>query len=210
MQGLRSFRSWCAVAVVLLWTAAAAAAEPPIGEVIGVRGAVFLATGAGREALKPRQPVHRADTIIAEAGKAKILLNDGSIISVGNDSRLRLSQYQGTATGGLMIRLRLLDGVLRLFVNRATAGGGFEIDTETAVAAVRGTDWLIEVVPGRTGVAIIKGVVAVSGVGPQQHAVVLLQRSGDGVDVRRGEPPGPVHPWSHDRFAATLARASFD
>lgn len=209
MQRLRSFASGSAVAVLLLWTAGTAAAESPIGEVLGVRGAVFLAAGAGREALIPRQPVHRADTIIAQDGKAEILLNDGSIISVGSNSRLQLSQYEGTANGRLMARLRLLDGVLRLFVNRATGGGVFEIETETAVAAVRGTDWLIEAVPGRTGVAIIKGTIAVSGVGAQRQAVVLLQRPGDGVDVRRGEPPGPVHPWSHDRFAATLARATF-
>ena len=209
MQRLRSYVPWCVAAAFLLWAAGASAADVLIGTVIGVRGAVFRENRSERQALTSRQPVHLGDTIIAEDGKAEILLNDGSIVSVGAKSRLVLSQYK-SVSNGLTTRFRLLRGVLRLFVNRATSGGEFEIETETAVAAVRGTDWLMEVVPGRTSVAILHGIIAVSGVGAHQNAVVLLEKPGDGIDVTMGEAPGPVHPWSRERLAAVLARASFN
>ncbi|MGO8916536.1 MAG: FecR domain-containing protein [Stellaceae bacterium] len=205
----RSFPAWCVAAAVLFWATGASADDQLIGTVIAVRGEVFRQAGPDRQALTSRQPVHLADTIIAGGGKAKILLNDGSIVSIGENSRLALAQYQSVGNR-LTTRLHLFEGVLRLFVNRSTAGGRFEIESETAVAAVRGTDWLIEAVPDRTGVAIIQGVVAVSGLGPHQQATVLLEKPGDGVDVRRGEPPGAVHPWSRERFDTLSAHASFD
>ncbi len=209
MQRLRSFSPWCVAAVFLLWAASASAADLIIGTAIGVRGVVLRESGGERQALKPHDAVHLGDTIVAEDGKAEILLNDGSIVSVGAKSRLVLSQYK-SVSNALTTRFHLFEGVLRLFVNRATAGGEFEIETETAVAAVRGTDWLMEVVPGRTGVAILHGIIAVSGVGAQRNAVVVLQKPGDGVDVKIGEAPGPIHPWSRERLAAVLARASFN
>jgi hypothetical protein len=39
---------------------------------------------------------------------------------------------------------------------------------------------------------------------------VLLAKSGQGTDVRRGEPPTAVTTWGAERFQATVARASFE
>jgi hypothetical protein len=189
--------------------APAAAAAPTVATVIGVEGVVLREAGGERHALALRDALRLDDTLVSDAGKAKILFNDGSIVSLGEHSRLALVQYQSVANGRSTL-LRLFDGVIRIFVNRATAGGAFEIRTETAVAAVRGTDWLMEAVPGRTGVALITGIVAVSGVREDRNAVVLLQHPGDGVDIAESKPPGPVHTWAPKRFQSLLARASFD
>jgi hypothetical protein len=209
MKKLRRFVLGCLLAAILLPPGRAAAASPPIATVIALRGEVFREAGGNRQPLQLRDALRLDDTLVSEAGKAKLLLNDGSIVSLGEHSRLMLVHYQSVANGRSTL-LRLFDGVIRIFVNRATAGGAFEIRTETAVAAVRGTDWLMEAVPGRTGVAIISGVVAVSGVGAEASAVVLLQHPGDGVDVAKDKPPEAVHRWAPKRFQSVLARASFD
>jgi hypothetical protein len=209
MHKLKLLLLGCLAAAFLLRAGCAFAEDALIGTVIGLRGAVFREAGGHRQALTLRAPLHVTDTVVAAAGKVEILLNDGSIVTIGENSRLALAQYQSVANGRTTL-LHLFGGVLRVFVNRATAGGEFEIETETAVAAVRGTDWLMEAVPGRTGVAIIHGVVAVSGRGAERQAVAVLEKPGDGVDVASGKPPGPVHPWSRERFAATLARASLE
>ncbi|HYM03633.1 MAG TPA: FecR domain-containing protein, partial [Stellaceae bacterium] len=117
--------------------------------------------------------------------------------------------YQ-SAANGLKTQLGLLQGVLRFFVKRSIVGAQFEVDTETAVAAVRGTDWLMEATPDRTSVAVLQGVVAVSGRGAPAGAPALLEQPGQGIDVVRGEALKPVHPWSAERLATTLARATFD
>jgi hypothetical protein len=207
MGKLTRFLLGCLTAALLLQANATFAAELTVGTVIGVRGDVFNEAGGNRQHLVLREPVHLEDTLVADAGKAKILLNDGSIISLGEHSRLALRQYQGIANGRRTI-LHLFNGVLRMFVNRATAGGAFEVETETAVAAVRGTDWLMEAVPEKTSVAIISGIVAVTG--RAGGAAALLQRPGDGVDVPSGKPPEAVHRWGQQRFQSLLARASFE
>ena len=209
MPKLPALASVLLAAVLLLWTDAASAADVIIGSVLAVRGEVWREDGATHEALTAREPLHPADTIVSGAGKAKISLNDGSIISIGENSRVSLAEYQ-SVSNGLRTRLRLLAGALRLLVNRITAGGQFEIETDTALAAVRGTDWLIEAVPDRTSVAILRGAVAVSGRGAFAQTTVVLDRPGQGVDIRPGAAPGAVTPWGAQRLADTLARATYD
>lgn len=209
MPKLRSYLGYCLVVVAILWTGSARSDDIVVGSVIGVRGDVALETAGERHALALRDPVHVADTIVSGAGKAKIALNDGSIVSVGENSRVVFRDYQSTANG-LKTRLGLLQGVLHFFVKRSVAGAQFEVDTETAVAAVRGTDWLMEATPDRTSVAVLQGAVAVSGRGESAGPPALLDQPGQGVDVARGEARMPVRLWSAERLATTLARASFD
>ena len=203
-------RSVLLIGIVLsLWTASAHGAEIALAEVIALRGDVFVETGAAKNRLALRQALHRGDMLVSDAGKAKILFNDGSIVSLGENSRLRLADYRGTGST-LGTRLFLVTGVLRLFVNRTAAGGSFEVESETATAAVRGTDWLIDVTPERTSVAVLQGAVAVSGIGMHTGNTVLLDAPGLGVDVPRMAAPESVHPWARQRLDTTLARASFD
>jgi hypothetical protein len=212
MRQGRSVRHWLyALLVICLapFGAAAPAGELIIGTVLAVRGDVFRDHGGNREPLAAKTPLHPADVIVSGAGKAKIGLNDGTVICVGENSRLQIAEYQ-SASNGLKTRLDLRWGVLRLLVNRSGAGGQFEVESETAVAAVRGTDWLIEVTPERTSVAVLQGAVAVSGRGGSAAAAVLLATPGQGTDVRRGAPPSAVTTWGTERFAATVARASFE
>jgi hypothetical protein len=153
--------------------------------------------------------VHERDAIVATDGKAKIALDDGTIISISENTRVRISQFR-KAAHATKTRLELVSGALRLLVAKVAPNGHFEIETETAIAAVRGTDWLIEVAPDRTSVALLQGNVAVTARDPQARGSVVLREPGQGTDVRRGAAPTPPVPWGARRLADLLARATFN
>jgi hypothetical protein len=189
------------------WGWGAAAADVVVGSVVAVRGAVFSDAGAGQQPLTVNAPVHRGETIVTVAGKAKIALKDGTILSIGENSRMLVHHSASGASANIAVGL--VSGVLRPLVVRATTTGRFEVETQTAIAAVRGTDWVIEATPERTSVAVLQGVVAVSG-RTDRKATVVLRSPGQGTDVHRGSAPTPAVPWGTKRLADVLARATFD
>jgi ferric-dicitrate binding protein FerR (iron transport regulator) len=83
------------------------------------------------------------------------------------------------------------------------AGPGFAVVTPQAIAAVRGTKWVVDVQAGRTSVFVVSGRVAVQR--PTSSASVLLG-PGEGVDVERGTAPLTVRRWPAARVSALLAR----
>ena len=180
----------CFLAIAICWASAALAADVIVGSVRAVRGTVFLDSGSGPQPLTVNAPVHSGDAIISNAGKAQIVLADGTIVSVGENSRVRIATRERAAneTG---TRLGLVSGVLRLLVAKMTPAGKFEVETETAIAAVRGTDWVIEATPERTAVAIVSGVIAVSGRDGNAHRALPRRRERDA----RGS--GAVSPCGH-------------
>lgn len=194
--------------ILAAWALSASAAAEVIGSVLATRGEVFSEASAGPQPLAANASVHRGDAIVTAAGKVKIALHDGTILSIGEHSRVRLSDHAGKGAS-TTIRVQLLSGVLRPLVIRTTSRGSFEVETETAIAAVRGTDWVVAVTPERTSVAVLSGVVAVTNrEGPRTTEVLRLP--GHGTDVLKGRPPTPAGPWGIKRLAEILARATFD
>lgn len=189
------------------WPCNACAADLVVGSVVAVRGAVFAHVSAGQQPLVVNSPVHRGESIVTGAGKAKIALTDGTIVSIGENSHVRLADFSGTPAAS-KITLELVTGVLRPLV-KSVSTGSFEVQTETAIAAVRGTDWVIEVAQNRTSVAVLRGVVAVFG-RSDRRAGAVLRLPGHGTDVSAGSAPTPPAPWGIKRLADVLARATFD
>lgn len=196
-------------AVALLFPCETARAqEPVVGEVVALRGAVFQEAGGSMRPLTANASIHAQDAIVAAEGKARIALDDGTVISVGEHTRVRIAQYRHSQNA-VSARLELLSGALRLFTKKVAPRGSFEVETETAIAAVRGTDWLIESTPARTSVALLRGVVTVNSRSSATAAVVLRQ-PGSGTDVARNAAPTAPAPWGAGRLADLLARATFD
>lgn len=195
--------------LLVVSSVAAFASDVVVGSVLAVRGAVFRDSGESQQPLMANAPINLGDTIVSTTGKAKIALNDGTIISVGENSRVRVADFE-SPTNNAKTRVSLISGALRLLVNKIPSPGKFEVETETAIAAVRGTDWVIEVTHDQTSVALLSGVVAVSGRDPAAQSTVELFLAGQGTDVRRGAAPTPVVNWGTQRFTNTVARATFE
>ena len=187
----------------------ASAADVVVGSVLAVRGAVFSDTAAGQQPLVVNAAVHRGDTIVTVAGKAKIALNDGSIISIGENSRVAACRLRRQGLEQRRSRVTLLTGVLRAARrHRTTSPGTFEVETETAIAAVRGTDWVIEATPERTSVAVrARRRRRHQSRRPPTDGAASLARSRH----RRaaGRASDAAVPWGIKRLADVLARATF-
>jgi ferric-dicitrate binding protein FerR (iron transport regulator) len=91
-----------------------------------------------------------------------------------------------------------------LLVNAPARSGGraFQVKTPQAIAAVRGTEWAVDVTGAKTAVFVLSGRVSVRR--PAGPAVGL--RSGEGVDVEAGMAPAEVKSWSSQRAATLMAR----
>jgi hypothetical protein len=80
--------------------------------------------------------------------------------------------------------------------------GAFQILTPQAIAAVRGTGYIVDVEADTTSVFVMRGEVAVSRADGSE--TVVLQ-AGDGADVSPGKPIQPVI-WGQERAERLLAR----
>jgi hypothetical protein len=197
------------VAAMLFYVASGCAiAADAVGMVVAVRGNVYIEAAGAPQPLVANASVRTGDAIVSRDGKAKIALDDGSIVSVGENTRVRIERLEHSR-GFLRARLAIVSGVLRLLIAKVAPDGNFELESETAIAAVRGTDWVVDATPDQTSVAVLKGKVAVSGRGAAAASTVLLASPGQGTDVRRGSPPTPPIPWGPRRLADVLARATF-
>jgi hypothetical protein len=204
-------RQSCGALLLALASSAAPAlaADEIVGSVLAVRGVVFADVQGAPEPLAVNAPVRAGVAIVSHDGKAKIALHDGSVISIGENARVRIDAHDGAARKA-KTKLALIAGALRLFVSKASTDGSFEVESETAIAAVRGTDWIVDATRDHTAVAVLSGRVAVTGREAAAGSTVLLTAPGEGTDVRRGTAPTPPVPWGARRLADVLARATFN
>ena len=99
----------------------------------------------------------------AHSGRVRAGLTDGSILSVGSDSELRVVQHDATSQ---QTSLELNYGKVRNQVTNITkAGGKYELKTPNAVIGVIGTDFAAAFKSNKTTVLCFKGHVKVTPLG---------------------------------------------
>ncbi|MGE3539917.1 MAG: FecR domain-containing protein [Candidatus Tectimicrobiota bacterium] len=158
--------------------------------------------------LQPGSPVFAEDTIQTQASaKVQMLLIDATELSLGERATMTLSQLvfapeRHTHRGVVSIA----QGIFRAVTKTVLPQTRFEIRTGTAVAAVRGTQWLGEVTPESTAIVVIQGEVAVSHSDPSISGTTSLSR-GLGSEVHGRTPPTPAKKWAEARVF-TLLRAT--
>ena len=190
-----------AILLVAFWTAAAAAAEPVAHVATLVGEAVVAPPGAApARKLAAGAPLRQGDSVsTGRQSRLKIVLEDGSVLQLGAETTLTVTLFAGPRES----RSVLLDaprGVLRALVEALSPGARFEIRANTAVASVRGTDFMMEMKEGAAAVVVLEGAVVVAGPG----GFVALA-PGEGTDVPLGAPPRPVVRWGQARVDRLLA-----
>ncbi len=184
------------VLLVLLGPAAAEAAEP-VARVAALAGsAVAAPPGAGQaRALEPGAALNEGDSVsTGRDSRLKLAFEDGSVLQLGAETTLTITLFAGPRES----RSVLLDaprGVFRAIVEKLSPGARFEIRANTAVASVRGTDFMAEAKDDGAAVFVVEGVVVVAGPG----GFVTLH-DGEGTDVPVGAAPRPVVRWGQGRI----------
>jgi hypothetical protein len=205
-------RRWMQAALAAIaWVGATRglAAQEVVAQVVRVQGQVTKAGGGGEGPLTASAPIAIGDTVVTAAGaKADLRFTDGSLLTVGPSSRVEIARFApDTAGSQAEALLSLLSGIIKLIVNDGARWSRFAVESETAVASVRGTEWLVDAAKGKTAVFVLRGNVEVAGRGAEAGSVTL--GPGQGTDVVVGAAPTPPKLWGPKRRFEALTRVSW-
>jgi hypothetical protein len=164
---------------------------------------------AGGQSLKLGSPLAVGSEVQTDANsRLRMTCRDGSSMVVGAASRLRIEAFEMNGAQRSEARFQLAVGLIG---QKVAAGGGWNVRTPTAVTAVRGTEYIVEVKEDQaTAVLMQSGSVDVRAAGPQSRslaaALPLIALAGAlGTDCRSGQCTAAA-PWSAERVKALTDR----
>ncbi len=189
--------------LLLVWTLPVAAQEP-VGRAVAKVGSVTVLRAGAGGTLQLGDPLYQIDRVLSgPKSRVKVEFLDGSVLVIGADSEVAITEYllgdEGARRNALFDLLR---GILQATVAGAPAGG-FDIRTRIAVASTQAADWAIELTEEQVSVFVIEGQVQVTG---YQDGVSKLVEAGFGSDTKVGLRAGNPRPWSENRVNDMLAR----
>ncbi len=163
--------------LVFLFAGSAVASEPEVGMMFGVAQIQNAVQGASREAVKG-ESLQPGDVIVVE-GKGMVVVteDDGSVqVRVTGDSAL---QYDGVSEDGA--HQYTVPGGLSWF--KVRPGTKLDVQTQTLVASVRGTEFGVSFSNGVASVAVLSGNVETRDSGGRTST----QDPGSSVSVSEGD-----------------------
>ncbi|GBD95913.1 MAG TPA: hypothetical protein ENG83_00900 [Nitrospirae bacterium] len=165
------------------------------GEILTVKGNVYLIRDARKDNAEPRMRILLKDTVETDRkSRTKLFFIDDSILNLGELSRIEIEEYLYSPEKKRSKSIyRLLNGLLKIVVGNSD----LEIHTPTAVAAARGTKFIIWVEgSGKemfTGIITMESEVVVKNIIESIAGEVTL-KSGQMSRVYMGKPPEAVQP----------------
>lgn len=168
-----------------------------------VKGDVQIKSGKDGKMSKGKigGKVFPKDTIITgKDSRAKIVMVDNNVLNISPDSRIEIENYEYAPDQGKKeVLLNVLYGKVRSKVEQKYDGetSKFQVKTRTAVAGVRGTDFIASYVPATNASSVVtfEGTVAFGQLGPggRIENPVAVGR-GQFTEVRGSAPPEPPKP----------------
>ncbi|HMU74535.1 MAG TPA: FecR family protein, partial [Elusimicrobiota bacterium] len=122
-------------------------------------------------------------------GKAELRMSEGHRLSVREKTTVTVV----SGGKGLQYQFRVISGRVRAFVRKLAAKSRFEIRTPLAVAAVRGTEFEMEVLDrGTSRLSVIEGVVSFKDLDGLFNEVSVVK--GQCVTIEPNQAPKPPEP----------------
>jgi len=149
--------------VALLALAVSADQSEKFGRVVLALGNVTAQQGGNAaRALKAGDAVFMGDKVATDfEGRAKLLLDDRSVVSLGPKSEMELTALRSPEVPKTSVKL--LFGRLWANVQKIVgADAKFDVATPNAVAGVRGTSFMVEAGPAGSSFTVINGTVVVN------------------------------------------------
>jgi ferric-dicitrate binding protein FerR (iron transport regulator) len=164
------------------------------GEIRLVIPADYVIRGSQKLQGKPGDPINWQDLVQTETrGRVRMVLDDGSILSLGSGSQLRVVQHDAKSQ---VTDLTLNYGRMRAqVVKLAQSTSRFDVRTNTAICGVLGTDFYLEADAKQTKLIVFEGRVdfrplAAVGIAAAAAAVTVL--AGQSSTAAAGAVTAPV------------------
>jgi hypothetical protein len=186
---------------------AGAQAHAACGKVEVSKGDVKIQSGQTKkvESAPIGAKICSGDTIIAgKDSRAKLKMEDGNELNISPDSKIVLENYQfNAADNKKKVLLNILQGKVRaatqkenMYNDKATDGQAntFQVKTKSAVAGVRGTDFMTGFDPktNKSEVVTFRGKVEFGQPGPGGQILNPVQvGAGQKTEAVAGQPPAP-------------------
>lgn len=179
---------------ILLFVSAATIAladtpEQRAGEVSRVIPAVSIMRAGQSMAADAKAPVYWRDELNTLAGgRARVSLDDGSILNLGSSSNLRVAKHDA---GAQQTELAVGLGRIRVQAQKiARPNGKFEVRTPAGVAGVIGTDFYVGYESNTMSVVVFEGRVKFCNLA----GVCVEVGAGEMSTVRQNDSNGPTAP----------------
>jgi hypothetical protein len=176
------YRSLLSVVLSLLLAATPMFAAPTDSQTAGEVKALIPAAWRNSQPVKVKDGLAWNDLLqTSDQGRLRAGLTDGSILSLGSNSALRVVQHDAVSQ---QTSMDMSYGKLRSQVVKITKPGGkYEVRTPNAVAGVIGTDFFVGYENGFTTVICYVGTVSVTAVGNAKVVKKSEQASSDQAQV---------------------------
>src|SRR5215469_4225504 len=193
----------CFLAVPFDTLALPDASNQRAGEVSRVIPAVSLTRGSKSMTANAKTPVDWQDVLSTQAnGRARVSLDDGSVLNVGSDSSVKVVKHDA---GAQQTDLEVTVGKIRSQAQKISQPSGkFEVHTPAGVAGVVGTDFYVSYDNGVMNVTVFDGVVKVCNLA----GVCVEVKAGQFTTVRNSDSSGPAPPNQASLAALSAAVAS--
>jgi len=201
------------IAVPILWSALliCSAHANPVGNFTVVKGRVDASRADSATALQAEVGMDSfMKDVIRTRHRSRTQLEfvDTSLLNMGQDFIVEINEYLFDATKKVRKGvLRSLRGTVRATIAKVGDGknSSFEVETPTAVAAARGTDFIVIVHSSEeTEVVVLEGVVAVRNIDHTVGSEVLV-KAGERTIVRKKQRPTPPALYL-EKYAQLLVR----
>ncbi len=154
--------------VFFLCSSFLSAQEKAVGKVVIMEGSAEIIRQGKSISATLLAGVYPDDTIITRGGsRLKILFVDGSVLTVGNRTKISIEKFLYEKKGNKReASFNLTLGKVRTILAKASKDSLYEIKTPTAVAGARGTNFIVWVVSrGVTTVLVLEGEIDVGDIG---------------------------------------------
>jgi hypothetical protein len=210
-HGRRAF-GLAAILLALVW------AEPLLAQGVRSIGSVSELVGhcvvsrygaPEAQALTVGTELYEGDSVRTAAGaRLKLAFVDGSVVQLGEGTDLALDWFlYAPEEQSQNVLLRVSAGIFRVIAKLVLPRSAFVVQTATAAASVRGTDWIVEAAPDATAIVVLDGQVGVQNVDASVLGAVVLG-PGEGTTVETGLAPRPPSVWGDARRNSFIARTA--
>jgi hypothetical protein len=205
---------WLILAVICAAAAAPAWAQE-IGTVAEVEGTVNLIHQGSSTPATIGIPINDGDEIqTGKPGRAVLVFQDDSALVITDESHIRIDEHEFRREASVIRSLiQLLQGRVRALVSEyyRTTNSTYEIHTPTAIAGVKGTEFVIAYDPVAevTDVVGVSGTVQVQSLADRAARGVVLVTPHELTTVAKGQLPTPPRYIPDTRFRGYLDGLEF-